>query len=205
MPNDSLPLEELLIKLSDDPENAELRFLVGRAYLEEMDSVSALKHLLASARQEPENWRTLEYLGCAYIAHGDFEKAAWAFTETCRLLPDDPYDALFLASARLLCGDKELGFVIQAKHQGTWPYPIAAFIRGEISIGALLAYASAETDDEDRMAYETEAHFYAGIRCLSEGDINEMHEHFVDCKDMSTYEGIMARGLLKLSDSDSSG
>lgn len=198
MPDTTTALGPLLKQLSENPQKASLHFEVGRAYLEHGDTANAITHIESAVKMKPEVWRYLEYFGCALIAHGEFAKAVWAFTELCRLLPHDPYDALFLAAARLLSGEKNLGFILRKVQQGKWPYPIASFLKEEIDSNALMTFTLTVTDEEDRLAFTTEAHFYAGIRSFHKKDRAKMHEHFTGCKDMSTYEGIMAQGLLKL-------
>jgi len=57
-----------------------------------------------------------------------------------------------------------------------WPYPVIAYMRGELSPEALLAAAS----NNDR---KTEAHAYMGMDLLLRGRVADAREHFVWVKE----------------------
>ncbi len=179
-------IEPLTEALRLDPAYRNARFLLSDAYMrsgryqEAIDSWTKFLELVPGGPQALHNraW-TYMYLG----AHGEaaasdartlLQGAGWR-------APSAPFLVLL---AHL--GSRQAGLEADAKavldeaarkcDTGAWPYPVIAYMRGELSAEALLTAASSN----DR---KTEARAYLGMDLLLRGNVADAREHFAWVKE----------------------
>jgi tetratricopeptide (TPR) repeat protein len=99
-------ISELMLKLSEDPDNFDTRMELAEVFMQARDPAAAAQHLQRAVELQPENYIAHYYLGIMFYALQRYEEAVQSF-EQALTLEEDPYVMFNLALLYLQYTDRE--------------------------------------------------------------------------------------------------
>ena len=115
-------ISDLMVKLTENPDDFDVRMELAEAFMEAGDPTSASLHLQRAVELRPENYLAHYYLGIMFYALHRYEEAVQRF-EQALSLEEDPHIMFNLALLYLQHTDREAEALALLKHAAASDYP----------------------------------------------------------------------------------